>query len=75
MVFAMNGVPALAITSEGFLEIETNIAHTPADRPEIVDCAQLVEIACVLQELLLSIGKTQAALDRPLESKARIVIL
>jgi aminopeptidase YwaD len=61
MVFAMNGVPALAITSEGFMEVETKIAHTPADRPELVDCEQLVEIAYVLQELLISIGKTQAA--------------
>jgi aminopeptidase YwaD len=61
MVFAMNGVPALAITSEGFMEVETKIAHTPADRPELVDCEQLVEIAHVLQELLISTGKTQAA--------------
>lgn len=53
MVFAMNGVPALAITSEGFMEIETQFAHTPKDRPELVDPAQLVEVAKALHELIL----------------------
>jgi aminopeptidase YwaD len=61
MVFAMNGVPAIAITSEGFMEIEAKFAHTPEDRTELVDCEQLVEIACILQELLLFIGKNQTA--------------
>jgi len=54
MVFAMNGVPALAITSEGFMEIETKYAHTPKDRPELLDCAQLVEVAIALRALLLN---------------------
>lgn len=53
MVFAMNGVPALAITSEGFMEIETRFAHTPKDRPELVDCGLLVEVATALHELIL----------------------
>jgi aminopeptidase YwaD len=61
MVFAMNGVPALAITSKEFIEIETKLAHTPEDRPELVDCEQLVEIASALQELLLFIAKNPAA--------------
>jgi aminopeptidase YwaD len=52
MVFVMNGVPALAITSEGFMEIETEFAHTPKDRPELVDCEQLVKIANELSRLL-----------------------
>jgi aminopeptidase YwaD len=57
MVFAMQGVPALAITSEGFMEIETRFAHTPKDCPELVDCAQLVDVATVVRELLQSIEK------------------
>jgi aminopeptidase YwaD len=61
MVFAMNGVPALAITSEGFMEIETQFAHTPKDRPELVDCAQLLEVATTLHEILLKFSKNQVA--------------
>ena len=57
MVFAMNGVPALAITSEGFMEIETQFAHTPKDSPELVDCEQLVGVATVLYKLLQDIEK------------------
>jgi len=57
MVFAMNGVPALATTSEGFMDIETQFAHTPKDRPELVDCEQLVEIATELYGLAFEIEK------------------
>ena len=61
MVFAMSGVPALAITSEGFMEIETKFAHTPKDHPDLVDCEQLVEVATALHELLLNIDNSQAS--------------
>ncbi len=53
MVFGMNGVPAMALTSENFVEILTEIAHTPKDTPELVDPEKLVEIAITLQELLV----------------------
>ena len=52
MVFVQNQVPALAITSERLMEIETTVAHTPKDRPELVDCAKLVATALALRELL-----------------------
>jgi aminopeptidase YwaD len=52
MVFVQNQVPALAITSEGLMEIETAVAHTPKDRPELVDCTKLVTAAWALRELL-----------------------
>jgi aminopeptidase YwaD len=52
MVFVQNQVPALAITSEGLMEIQTAVAHTPKDRPELVDCAKLVATALALRELL-----------------------
>jgi aminopeptidase YwaD len=51
MVFAMQSIPALAITSEAFMEIETRFAHTPKDHPGLVDCGQLVEVATELCEL------------------------
>ena len=52
MVFVQNQVPALAITSEGLMEIETAVAHTPQDRPELVDCAKLVTTASALRDLV-----------------------
>ena len=55
MVFAMQGVPALAVTSEGFMEIETKFAHTPKDHPDLVDCEQLVQVATALYDLMLTI--------------------
>jgi aminopeptidase YwaD len=55
MVFAMQGVPALAITSESFMDIETKYAHTPKDHPDLVDCEQLINVATSLYELLLEV--------------------
>jgi aminopeptidase YwaD len=52
MVFVQNQVPALAITSAGLMEIQSAVAHTPKDRPELVDCAKLVATALALRELL-----------------------
>lgn len=55
MVFAMRGVPALAITSTGLNEIAATVAHTFADVPDLVDPALLVEaaefIAAVIEDL------------------------
>jgi len=53
MVFVQNQAPALAITSEGLMEIETAVAHTPKDRPELVDCAKLAMTASALRDLIL----------------------
>lgn len=61
MVFAMNGVPALAITSESFMDIETQFAHTPKDRPELVDCGQLVGVATALHDLLIKLAKNRVS--------------
>ena len=52
MVFVMNGIPALAITSENFVEILTELAHTPKDNIEQVDSRKLVETARILQKLV-----------------------
>lgn len=52
-LFLMNQRPALAITSERVMELETNIVHTAKDTPEIVDPARLAETALALRELAL----------------------
>jgi aminopeptidase YwaD len=55
MVFAQNHVPALAITSEGFMEIETTVAHTALDTPDLVDPGRLADVALALRDLPLAL--------------------
>jgi aminopeptidase YwaD len=55
-MFLQNGVPALAITSGDLMGIETAVAHTPQDRPELVDCARLVHTALALRDLLADLS-------------------
>jgi aminopeptidase YwaD len=52
-LFLMNQRPALAITSERFVEILSEIAHTARDKPEIVDTVKLVGIALALRDVLV----------------------
>jgi hypothetical protein len=52
----MHGVPALAITSERFMHILAEIAHTPKDTPDPVDPSKLVAIASFLHDLLPVLG-------------------
>lgn len=56
MIFVQHGVPALAVTSERFAELSASITHTPADRPERVDCARLVQLALALRDLVGALG-------------------
>lgn len=55
MALAMYGVPAVALTSENFMEIEENYAHTGKDVPSLVDLDALVEIARVVKLLVQGI--------------------
>ncbi len=55
-LFLMNARPALALTSDRFTELWTEIAHTPKDTVEIVDPGKLVEAAAALSELLRRLG-------------------
>jgi aminopeptidase YwaD len=57
MVFAMNGVPAMAITTQGFTEMEKLVAHTAKDSPEVVVTPQLVEAAKFIRDLILKLDK------------------
>lgn len=56
-LFILNQVPAMAITSERFLELFTDVTHTPKDRPEIVDSSKLAAVALALRDLALQIDR------------------
>jgi len=52
-IFVQNGRPALAFTSTDFGPLWAEVAHTPRDRPELVDPTKLVGLAHALHDLLL----------------------
>jgi aminopeptidase YwaD len=52
MVFVQSGVPAMAITSDHFVEMMETITHTPQDTIEKVDAERLVKLALALRDLL-----------------------
>lgn len=53
-IFVQHKVPAIAITSEWFLNnMETQtVTHTPKDNARIVDCEKLVNVACCLKKII-----------------------
>ena len=56
-IFIQRQVPAVAITSDRFMELSTYVTHTPKDRPELVDHDKLVNIAIALRDLLLELSE------------------
>jgi len=44
-LFTINQVPALAVTSENAFFIGSTVAHTPEDKPELVDCGAVATVA------------------------------
>lgn len=52
MIFAMNQIPAMALTTSAFMEMEREIAHTPKDTPDMVDISLLVDIAHFLRDFV-----------------------
>ena len=56
-MFIQNQVPALAITSERFMELSTYVTHTPKDSPELVDYDKVVDIALALRDLVLDLSQ------------------
>ncbi len=58
-LFVMNETPALAFTSERFTELWSEIAHTPKDKPEIVDSTKLVEVARSLEQLMHALERLE----------------
>lgn len=55
-IFAMQGIPAMALTSENFLELSTEYTHTPADRLELVDPAAVGQIAEFLADVIAGLS-------------------
>ncbi len=60
-LFLINEIPALALTSDQLAELMGGITHTPKDTPAVVDVARLAEVACALQDLILSLDQLAAA--------------
>lgn len=56
-LFLLNQRPALAITSEQALDLLTQIVHTPADTPDIIDPRKLAEAAGALYHLLTQLDQ------------------
>jgi aminopeptidase YwaD len=52
MIFVQNERPAIAITSEKFTEIWKDIAHTPEDTPDLIECEKLFEIAAFIHRFI-----------------------
>lgn len=57
-IFAMHGIPALAITSEDVHALMGDLAHTPADDLDVLDLAVLEDVAAVLPHLLVLLATT-----------------
>ena len=51
-IFAMRGIPAVAVTSEDVHELFASVAHTPADTLDLVDVDTLTGIVGTLRQLL-----------------------
>jgi aminopeptidase YwaD len=53
-IFIQNGRPAVAITSDNFMELSTHITHTPKDHPDLVDVGKLVDIVKALRDIIIA---------------------
>lgn len=50
-IFALQGIPAVAVTSAGVHDLLHDIAHTPRDTLDVVDVAVLTEVSDALTDL------------------------
>jgi aminopeptidase YwaD len=57
MVFAMRGVPAIAVTSSEFEYLCTEITHTEKDVPELVDADLLAQTARFLADVVVRVDE------------------
>ncbi len=55
MIFVQAGRPAVAITSENYTYLSTEITHTAKDKPELVDCNKVAAIASALRDISLKL--------------------
>ena len=61
-IFAMQGIPSLAVTSQGVHDLLATVAHTEADTLELVDPERLTDVAEALLEWL-PVLRTERLLD------------
>jgi aminopeptidase YwaD len=59
-IFIQQGRPALALTSESFMELSRTVTHTTADRPTIIDVRKLAAAAAALHDLIRVISAARA---------------
>jgi aminopeptidase YwaD len=55
MIFAMRGVPAIALIARDVDTVIGEITHTPADTPDKVDAEVLADTACFIADVLRSL--------------------
>lgn len=51
-IMVMNGAPAVAVTSDHFVELYRKISHTALDVPALVDLERLVEAAHTIRDMV-----------------------
>ncbi len=52
MIFVQSGRPALAFTSELFMQVLAEVTHSEKDRPDLVDLEKIADLAIALRQLL-----------------------
>jgi aminopeptidase YwaD len=57
MIFLQNKIPAVAFTSEKLKILSRDIVHTPKDTVDLIDYRKLAEIAFILRDIAVGIGK------------------
>ena len=55
-IFISKQIPAVAITSENFMELSARVTHTPQDTLELVDSQKLVDIAYALRDVVQTLA-------------------
>jgi aminopeptidase YwaD len=57
MIFVMRGIPAIAVTSQGFSKLWNEVAHTSADTPDLVDPSVLADAARFIAGVLRALDQ------------------
>lgn len=58
-IVVMKGAPAVAVTSECFIEITKKYTHTTRDVPALVDTRKLVEAALTIKDMILALSDAE----------------
>lgn len=57
MIFVMNNVSAIALTSENYVEIATDIAHTEHDTVDNVDINKILDISKAMKDIIFKLNE------------------